>query len=144
MGRATAPMMSLLDDGNRLLENRFIQSCIALEGIGVQLDRDANGNTKKREALKKRLDVVQETVGIHFSEEWAKRTANAYNNVKHYDRDQADPAEDVYYCLQENVLMFRAWAAISLGLDRAVVKERIAYTKEGQQLIGLPHIDFGR
>lgn len=141
MGRAIAPMMSLVENENRLLESCFIQSCIALEGIGVQLDRDA-GDLKKKKSLECRLNTVQDSVGIHFSDGWAKRTANTYNNIKHYDRDFVDPAEDIYSSLQENVLTFRAWAAMSLGFDKEVVKERLPSTSEGRQLIGLPHINF--
>ncbi|WP_363321220.1 HEPN domain-containing protein, partial [Corynebacterium stationis] len=138
--RAIGPLMSLLGMKGSAVETQFIQSCVGLEGLGVQLARDSG--VKKREILQKRLERVVDDLGFSFSEDWAKRTADRYNDIKHYDRDAVVDPLDVYYNLLENELVFRSWVALRLGLARDYVMTRIDITPTGQALIGQPGISF--
>ncbi|MFW9043803.1 HEPN domain-containing protein [Corynebacterium striatum] len=138
--RAIGPLMSLLGMKGSAVETQFIQSCVGLEGLGVQLARDDGIN--KREKLQKRLERVVDDLGFSFSEDWAKRTADRYNDIKHYDRDAVVDPLDVRYNLLENELVFRSWVALRLGLSRDYVMTRIDITPAGQALIGQPGISF--
>lgn len=141
MGKAIAPLMTLLDLQDSTIETRFIQSCVGLEGIGVQLLRDED-KYNRRINLKKRLERIIEALGFSFSDDWAKRTANLYNDIKHYDRDAVTDPMDIWNNLLENQLVFRSWATMQIGLSREAVEDRIQYTPAGQQLVGEPHIYF--
>lgn len=138
--RAIGPLMSLLGMEGSAVETQFVQSCVGLEGLGVQLARDSG--VKKGENLQKRLERVVEDIGFSFSEDWAKRTADRYNDIKHYDRDAVVDPLDVHYNLLENELVFRSWVALRLGLSRDYVMTRIDITPAGQALIGQPGISF--
>lgn len=138
--RAIGPLISLLGMKGSAVETQFIQSCVGLEGLGVQLARD--GGVNKREILQKRLERVADDLGFSFSEDWARRTADRYNDIKHYDRDAVVDPLDAYYNLLENELVFRSWVALRLGLSPEYVLTHISTTPAGQSLVGQPGISF--
>lgn len=143
MGKALAPLMTLLDIQDSTLETRFIQSCVGLEGIGVQLlQDDGNYNRNSAPRLKKRLERIVEANGFAFSDDWPERTAKLYNDIKHYDRGAVTDPVDIWNNLLENQLVFRSWAAMQIGVSREAVEDRIQYTSAGQQLVGEPGIYF--
>lgn len=138
--RAIGPLMMLPRMKSAPVETHFIQSCLGLEGLGVQLARDT-GNCKQ-ERLEKRLDRIVDDIGFAFSEGWAKRTAKLYNDIKHYDRDAVIDPLDIHINLLENELVFRSWAILQIGLSTDFVQEHIDTTRAGQALIGHPGISF--
>lgn len=138
--RAIGPLMSLLGMKGSAVETQFIQSCVGLEGLGVQLARD--GGVNKREILQARLERVVDDLGFSFSKGWPKRTADLYNDIKHYDRDAVVDPLDAYYNLLENEIVFRSWVALRLGLSPEYVLTHINTTPAGQSLIGQPGISF--
>lgn len=138
--RAIGPLMSLLEMKGSAVETQFIQSCVGLEGLGVQLARDSGIN--KREILQKRLERVVDDLGFSFSKDWPKRTADLYNDIKHYDRDAAVDPLDAYFNLLENEIVFRSWVALRLGLSSEYVLTHISATPAGRSLIGQPGISF--
>ena len=142
MSKAIAPLMTLLDLKGSLIETKFVQSCMGLEGIGVQLLRDDGNYNSKKHSLKKRLQRIADEIGFSFSNDWAERTASLYNDIKHYDRDAVIDPIVIRNRLLENQLMFRSWAAIQIGIEPSVVEERIQYTSDAQLLVGEPGIFF--
>lgn len=140
-GRAIAPMLSLLDMKNTALGSQFIQSCIGLEGIGVHLLR-IDGKDNKGTPLVQRLKRIVEDVGFGFSDDWAERASRLYNDTKHYDRNASPTPNDLWNTLQENSLMFRAWAMVQLGFDEDTIQDRIQYTNGAQQLVGVGQFYF--
>lgn len=138
--RAIGPLMSLLEMKGSAVETQFIQSCVGLEGLGVQLARDAG--VTKFEKLELRLGRIINDLGFSFSEDWAKRTADLYNDIKHYDRDAIVDPLDAYYSVLENEIVFRSWVALRLGLSPEYVLTHISTTPAGQSLIGQPGIVF--
>lgn len=131
--RAINPLMSLVDIQDVNVEAQFIQSCIGLEGLGVQIGRDAGSS--KREILSVNLQRVVDNIGFTLSPDWAERTANKYNDMKHYDRDQAIDSLDIYNNLLENELVFRAWATLRIGLEKQKVLRGLETSSAGQQLL---------
>lgn len=150
-GRAVGALMAGVSMRSAPVETRFIQSCVGLEGLGVQIERDSSCEpepAKKRgrtiPRLKDRLQLVIDDLGFSFSDNWAERTANAYNDVKHYDRDKMQDPQDLYLLLLENQLIFRAWASIKIGVSEDYIRDHIDTTPAGQMLIGTPGITFPR
>ena len=129
-------MLKLLDLSDTFLESRFIQSCVGLEGIGAQLAWDEEPESSKpgREILSKRFERIIEDIGFTFSEDWARRTAEIYNNIKHYDRNTPVDARDISNALLENELIFRSWAALKIGVNKSVIIENISSTPSAQTL----------
>ena len=134
--RAINPLLKLLDLSDTFLESRFIQSCVGLEGIGAQLAWDEEPESSKpgREILSKRFERIIEDIGFTFSEDWARRTAEIYNNIKHYDRNAPVDAHDISNALLENELIFRSWAALKIGVNKSVIVENISSTPSAQTL----------
>jgi hypothetical protein len=133
--RAINPIMSLLDIQDSNVESQFVQSCIGLEGLGVQLGRDAGNNG--RVTLEKSLSRIVKDIGFSFSSDWAKRIATMYNDVKHYDRDQAVVPLEIYNSLLENELVFRAWAGLRIGITKHKVIRGLEISSAAQQLLQL-------
>lgn len=131
--RAINPIMSLLDIRDSNVESQFVQSCIGLEGLGVQLGRDAGNNG--RVTLEESLARIVEDIGFSFSSDWATRTATMYNDIKHYDRDQAVEPIKIYDNLLENELIFRAWAGLRIGIMKERVIRGLEVSNAAQQLI---------
>ena len=134
--RAIDPLLKLLDLSDAFLESRFIQSCVGLEGIGTQLAWDEEpGNTRRRqERLADRFERIIADIGLTFSDNWPSRAADAYNSIKHYDRNSPIDPYDIEILLLENELIFRTWAALKIGVDKKIIKENISSVPSAQTL----------
>ncbi len=56
---------------------------------------------------------------------WAKTTIEAYNGLKHANREEPDVI-DVLNAWRQSVVVVRAWVAIELGVQMKDVKARLA------------------
>ena len=142
MSRAIAPIMGLLDLRESTIQTQFVQSCMGLEGIGVQLMRDAGLAEAEGKFLQRRLEQIIKSNGFSFSNDWPKRTAKLYNDIKHYDRDAVLDPLDIHNNLLENQLVFRAWVMLQVGISKENIEDRIQFTPAAQQLIGQKAIYF--
>jgi hypothetical protein len=138
--RSIFPMLSLLRMEGAPIETRFIQSCVALDSLGVEMAKDEG--VTGMEPFFVRMDRIVDKLGFSFSDDWGKRTAKHYNGIKHYDKGlDVDPL-DAYYNMLENELIFRAWAALEIGLTRDYVFSAMETTPAGQALVGKPGVRF--
>lgn len=100
-----------------------------LEALGYLLVlRDTGSERKARESrLRQRLERILEDVGncLPFdASEWAARTADVYNGIKHANREAPDML-DVFNAWRECVLVVRAWIAVELGVPQESIKDRL-------------------
>jgi len=102
----------------------------ALEALGYLLFKNRDGRTKnvaKATSLQSRLDRIVAAVdgALPFDgPEWAKGMTRAYNAIKHANR--VLPSElDLVNRWQESTVVVRAWVAVELGIQPAVVKRRL-------------------
>lgn len=129
-GRALDPVIS-----DRLLTRvspatHLAQVGPGLEALGYLLmlrdgmsERDA-----AREFLKQRLTriLVDLPEALPFdSQTWVEATADAYNGLKHANR-QLPSNRDMLNRWRESVLVMRAWIAAELGVEPATIKARLS------------------
>src|SRR5690606_24546741 len=100
-----------------------------LEALGYLLIlRDTGSKKRAREStLRQRFERILEDLSdcMPFdTADWAERTADTYNGIKHANRDEPD-ALDVLNAWRECVLVVRAWIAIELGVEAKLLKDRL-------------------
>lgn len=123
-------MLSTLEHGGMTVEGSLAQSGIGLDGIGYQLALDAGVSKRNadRESHRARLARIAADLPVpppFDSAEWAARSADAYNGVKHADRDLPDVLTAANR-LRENQLIFRLWVAGRIGTPSPVLERNIA------------------
>ena len=129
--RAVDPLVSSLYNADAAIESKVSQAGIGLEALGFLLAHKIDGKTEKQAD---RLNYVQrfERIGksmadvLPFAPDvWATDFAGAYNSVKHANRALPDSVH-LANRWREAVLVFRAWVALELGVDRTLLRDRIS------------------
>lgn len=127
--RVIDPIVSSIDMRNVTPVALLAQVGPGVEALGYELSR-RDGLSRKTAGgvtLASRLARILADVGdvLPFDgADWAPRLVRAYNGIKHANRDMPDLL-DVLNAERECVLVVRAWCALQLGVDRAVLRERI-------------------
>ncbi len=112
------------------VESRVSQVGIGLEALGYLLAIDREGKSKrvaKDMTYTDRFTLVAgplDEVLPFDTATWAEEFANAYNAVKHVNRDLPDVI-DMLNLWRESTLVFRVWAAAELGVDMKVLAQRV-------------------
>lgn len=100
-----------------------------VEALGYELSRRDGLSRRKAGGinLANRLARIVTEVGDvrpFDGVDWATRLVRAYNGIKHANRDVPNLL-DVLNAERECVLVVRTWCAFQLGVDRAVLRERV-------------------
>jgi len=127
--RGLRPFLRLLDIREGTIDEHVAQLGIALEALGYQAFLD--GGTSEKSADNKKMEqrvrkIATEVSGcVHgIPTTFAKDLADGYNAVKHANRPVPDPA-DLLANYRLGVKVVRAWIALKLGVNEAVVAQRI-------------------
>lgn len=130
-GRALDPVITSRDFKNDRPHTVLAHTGPGLEALGyLLLVRDGKSPRDAAAAsLRHRLDrIYEDVIGcVPFDGDlWASRFVSAYNGLKHANR--VAPVEvDVMNVWREGVMAVRAWVALELGLNRAIVEDRLKY-----------------
>ncbi|QSB23676.1 ApeA N-terminal domain 1-containing protein [Curtobacterium sp. 24E2] len=127
--RVIDPIVSSINMRNTTPVALLAQVGPGVEALGYELSRRDGLSRKKAGGinLAYRLARIVTEVGdvLPFDgTDWATRLVSAYNGIKHANRDMPNLL-DVLNAERECVLVVRAWCALQLGVDRAVLRERI-------------------
>jgi hypothetical protein len=127
--RAMQPLVAIADQKDAFWETRMVQSGIALEALGYQIELDrGGGNLDSRGQLSypKAIDTVLEdmaVVPIDDVEDWKRRSRECHVGVKHADTGLPDALE-LANTLRENLLVLRTWLASRLGCPKSTLQKR--------------------
>ncbi|SDP80256.1 hypothetical protein SAMN04487914_14225 [Arthrobacter sp. ok909] len=130
--RAFDPAISSLYLENLSTEVRLTQVAIGLEALGYLIavrDDGTSESTANRMNFKTRLNrIVQDLDGVlpfvKANADWSQNIADAYNALKHVNRAAPQPV-DVANGWRECVLLLRAWIASELGVEHAILTQRV-------------------
>ncbi|SFF55287.1 HEPN domain-containing protein [Curtobacterium sp. YR515] len=134
--RVIDPIVSSIDMRNVTPVALLAQVGPGVEALGYELSRRDGMSRKKagRVILASRFARILADVGdvLPFDgADWAARMVSTYNGIKHANRDMPDLL-DVLNAERECVLIVRAWCALQIGVDRAVLRERIREDAQSQ------------
>ncbi|MWB99032.1 HEPN domain-containing protein [Agromyces seonyuensis] len=127
--RALDPVISSLGLRNTTPHTRLAHTGPGLEALGFllllrdgQSERAAGSATLKTRFARILADVPD---CLPFDGgEWASRTIDTYNGLKHANRAKPDDI-DVMHAWAESVMVMRAWVALELGVSPDIVKSRL-------------------
>lgn len=118
--RGMQPFIRLLELRGVTIDAALSQLGIAMEAMGYQSLVESGSSLKAaRDArLQRRVELLLEECPTELSFDrvrWAVSFADAYNSVKHANRDPTDPALK-HKLLSEGVELLRNWIALRLGV----------------------------
>jgi hypothetical protein len=118
--RGIAPILHTLGQRDIAIEIQVAQAGIGLDGIGYQQALESGSTLKvaDAESHRARLKRVYRSIpaNLPFSEEpWATQSADAYNAVKHANR-QVSSFEQLVEVRRMHQLLLRAWVAQKIGM----------------------------
>lgn len=127
--RGLNALIPLASTRGGFVETEFAQSGMGFEALGFVLAREA-GLSEQRAGAEPhvtRLERVASTIPDGLLPEldtWPRRSTDAYNGVKHANRDMPDflKLADVQ---RENGLVFRLWVASRIGVPEKTLAARI-------------------
>jgi hypothetical protein len=127
--RVIDPVVTGIELRNATPTTILAQTGPALEALGYYLLlRDGQSKSKaKGVSLAARLERILRDVDQVLSfggAEWVKRHTRAYNGIKHANRQLPDEL-DVLNAQRESILAIRAWCAVELGVNLAVLRQRV-------------------
>ena len=128
--RAIQPLVAIADQTDAYGGTRMVQSGIALEALGYQIELDRGGSNLDRRgqlSYAKALQVILDDmplVPLPDVEDWKQRSRECYVSVKHPDHGMPDSLV-LANTLRENLLVLRVWLASRLGCARAALEARI-------------------
>ena len=98
---------------------------IGLEEIGHRIAVE-RGQGRRRSHHLNLQDIADEVTRLlpFDGHEWASRSTEVYNDVKHADRGGAG-VSSMQQSLRENRLVFRIWLARRLGVAERAIRERM-------------------
>jgi ApeA N-terminal domain 1 len=139
--RGINPILASFEQRGVTLEGELGEVGIGLDGIGYQLALDAgesanvaNAENHKCRLLRMAADL---TVLPPFDiEEWAQRSADAYNGIKHANRDMPDPLTMVN-TLRENRIVFRLWIAGRVRVPKSTLARNLELDPMTEAYVGL-------
>lgn len=130
--RAMQPLVGIADQKDAFWETRMVQSGIALEALGYQIEIDNGGtNLDGRGQLshQKALDAIltdMNYVPLNDTADWKERSRACYMGVKHADNRVPDSLV-LANTLRENLLILRFWLAGRLGCTESFLKDRLGF-----------------
>ena len=115
------------------VQSRLAEVGIGFEALAYQMALDDNvpEKTAAWEQHEDRLVRVGDSVELPLPftiAEWAERTSQAYNGIKHANRAEVDII-DALNAWRESVLVFRAWVATRIGATSDAVVERLQFDR---------------
>jgi hypothetical protein len=128
--RAMQPLVGIADQKDAFWETRMVQSGLALEALGYQLEVDRGGDNRDtwgQLSYMKALEVVLDDmsyVPLDDPADWKQRSRDCYMGVKHADNRLPDSLV-LANTLRENLLVLRVWLASRLGCSKAALEQRI-------------------
>lgn len=131
--RALNIAVSTYFSDNLTSEMKYINVAIALESLGFTIGRELRIPKNKLKKFNTQVLQIAEIVGgtlmqtitkSSTPEQWTIEAGNAYNGLKHANREATDwrVADEK---AEEGLTLIRAWAAIELGVDAELVNERL-------------------
>lgn len=105
------------------LDGLISDSGIGLEEIGHGIQLEAGGAVNR--AHHRKLEAIAAEVAdlLPFDgSDWATRSTEVYNDVKHADRPPAD-IDAMLESLKHNRIVFRTWLAKRLGAEDDVIRK---------------------
>lgn len=129
--RAIDPLVSSIYMSDATVESKVSQAGIGLEALGFLLTFKVDGLTENQASRKtyvERFTRIAEPMSDVLPlavDAWARGFADAYNSVKHANRNLKSTV-DLANGWREAVLVFRCWVALALGIDRQTVRRRLA------------------
>lgn len=128
--RSMQPLIGIADTESTFLEPLVLQSGIALEALGYQLEVDNGGarlDSRGQLAYSAALDAVERDmkyVPVPDVADWKRRSRECYMAVKHADNTLPDVLT-LANTQRENLLVLRAWLARRLGLTPSTLEKRV-------------------
>lgn len=124
-GRGVAGMIHSIGRTGSALETTFSEAAAAMEhiGHGIAVEKRESPGQQIRVHLRRITSELVANIGFD-PDDWVLRFADAYRSVKHPDHDDPEPLE-LLNLLRETRLVFRAWVATRLGLNRSALESRI-------------------
>jgi hypothetical protein len=128
--RGVIPITSMMAQKDAAIETKIALLGIGLDGIGYQLALDAGLTENKagRERHRDRLKRIIEDLSIEppiDAKQWIRDSADAYNGVKHANRDMPDLLF-LAEVMRKNQLIFRLWVAGRTGTTSKLLSKRLA------------------
>lgn len=131
--RGVDPMLSLLDLEGAHVGIMMAQSGLAFEAIGYELALEAGESSGKADSephiarLRRVVDSLPEGLleDVVDVDDWARRSTDSYNAVKHANRTMPDPLT-LLNTERESELIFRTWVATRIGVPSTELKKRLA------------------
>lgn len=127
--RALGPITALLDRPSALLERNLADSGASLEALGYQIAADRKQlGSRQQLTYRDALRTIVSDMSFHPIADpgaWIEEATGAYRAVKHPD----NPLPDALVALnahRRNLLMIRYWIAGRLGVNTAVLTQRLS------------------
>lgn len=140
--RGMQPLVGIADQSDAFWETRMVQSGIALEALGYQLEVDRGGadlDNRGQLSYLKALDVVLDDMSfipLDDPEDWKRRSRDCYMGVKHADNGLPDSLV-LANTLRQNLLVLRIWLASRLGCPKAILEHRIKLDPQTNEYVSL-------
>lgn len=121
--RAFAGMIHSVGVPGVALETAISEAGAALEylGYGIAIADDVTPGRHLATHLRRVADDGHCDMGVDV-DSWPTRFADAYNTVKHPDRQSEWDTLDLHNILRESRLLFRTWVALRLGVKPRVLE----------------------
>lgn len=131
--RALNIAVSTYFSNNLTSEMKYINVAIALEALGFSIGKECGTSNKQLKTFNDQVFQIVKLVGeptvslitkSSTPEQWIIEAGNAYNGLKHANREATDwrVADEK---AEEGLTLIRAWAAIELGVDAELVNEQL-------------------
>jgi len=118
--RAIDPIVSALNLQSGTVEVALAMVGIGMEALGYELALATRSKTAANDlSLAKRLELIANSLPVQppFDVgEWVAGTSEAYNGIKHANRDMPEPVDQLNR-VRESRLVFRMWVAAQLGMS---------------------------
>lgn len=129
--RGVGPLLSHFDHPRSAIETGLIESSIAFEAIGyrIALDDGASLSSARKEPYRDRVQRVLDQVPVSLAFDtaaWIESSAEAYNGVKHANRDLPD-LDVMHSVLLKNWLVARLWIAGQIGVSSETLESNMSW-----------------
>jgi hypothetical protein len=124
-GRAIAGMIHAVGRTESALETTFSETAAAMEHLGhrIGVENGESPGQKIRVHLRRITRELHADTGFDL-DEWVLRLADTYRSLKHPDHDDPDSLV-LLNLLRETRLVFRAWVAMRLGINRSALESNL-------------------
>jgi hypothetical protein len=124
-GRGIAGMIQAVGRPGSALETTFSEAAAAMEHLGhrIGVENGQSPGQRIRVHLRRITGELQADTGFDL-DEWVLRLADTYRSLKHPDHDDPDSLV-LLNLLRETRLVFRAWVAQRLGVNRSTLASNL-------------------